>query len=111
MKTGRPPAAQFAGQLPSPSPAPHLVNRMEETMNDSPILNDKRAVVFGAGGSIGAAVARKLGAEGAAGFLAGRTEGTLAAVTRQIPESGRPASYTGVDAPHDSPGDEDLHPG
>lgn len=34
-------------------------------MNDSPILNDKRAVVFGAGGSIGAAVARKFGAEGA----------------------------------------------
>jgi hypothetical protein len=28
-------------------------------------LNDKRAVVFGAGGSIGAAVARKFGAEGA----------------------------------------------
>ena len=68
MKTGRPPAAQIAGQLPSPSPAPHLVNRMEETMNDSPILNDKRAVVFGAGGSIGAAVARKFGAEGAEVF-------------------------------------------
>ena len=39
-------------------------------MNDSPILNDKRAVVFGARGSIGAAVARKFGAEGAEVFLA-----------------------------------------
>jgi NAD(P)-dependent dehydrogenase (short-subunit alcohol dehydrogenase family) len=81
---------------------------MEETMNDSPILNDKRAVVFGAGGSIGAAVARKFGAEGAEVFLAGRTEGTLAAVTRQITESGGRASYTVIDALDDSAVDEYL---
>lgn len=77
-------------------------------MNDSPILNDKRAVVFGAGGSIGAAVARKFGAEGAEVFLAGRTEGTLAAVTRQITESGGRASYTVIDALDDSAVDEYL---
>ena len=77
-------------------------------MNDSPILNDKRAVVFGAGGSIGAAVARKFGAEGAQVFLASRTEGTLAAVTRQITESGGRASYTVIDALDDSAVDEYL---
>jgi 3-oxoacyl-[acyl-carrier protein] reductase len=81
---------------------------MEETMNDSPILNDKRAVVFGAGGSIGAAVARKFGAEGAEVFLAGRTEGTLAAVTRQITESGGRAGYTVIDALDDSAVEEYL---
>jgi NADP-dependent 3-hydroxy acid dehydrogenase YdfG len=67
-------------------------------MNDSSILKDKCAVVFGAGGSIGAAVARKFGAEGAEVFLAGRTDSTLDTVTRQINESGGRASYAVVDA-------------
>jgi len=77
-------------------------------MNDTPILEDKRAVVFGAGGSIGAAVARKFGAEGAEVFLAGRTESTLDAVTRQITESGGRASYTVIDALDDSAVDKYL---
>ncbi len=67
-------------------------------MNASPILQDKHAVVFGAGGSIGAAVARKFGAEGAEVFLAGRTESTLDAVAREINESGGRASYAVIDA-------------
>ena len=67
-------------------------------MNVSPILQDKRAVVFGAGGSIGAAVARMFAAEGAEVFLAGRTASTLDAVARQINESGGRASYAVVDA-------------
>lgn len=77
-------------------------------MSDSPILKDKRAVVFGAGGSIGATVARKFGAEGAEVFLAGRTESTLDSVTRQINESGGRASYTVIDALDDSAVDEYL---
>src|SRR5215469_10722779 len=77
-------------------------------MNDSPILKDKRAVVFGAGGSIGAAVARKFGAEGAEVFLAGRTESTLDAITRQINDSGGRASYAVIDALDDSAVDEYL---
>src|SRR5262249_5124174 len=77
-------------------------------MNDSPALKDKRAVVFGAGGSIGAAVARKFGAEGAEVFLAGRTESTLDAVTRQVTESGGRASYAVIDALDDSAVDEYL---
>ena len=66
-------------------------------MNGSSILKEKRAVVFGAGGSIGAAVARKFGAEGAEVFLAGRTASTLDAVTRQINESGGRASHAVID--------------
>ena len=77
-------------------------------MNVSPILKDKRAVVFGAGGSIGAAVARKFGAEGAEVFLAGRTASTLDAVTRQINEAGGRASYAVVDALDDRAVDKYL---
>jgi 3-oxoacyl-[acyl-carrier protein] reductase len=77
-------------------------------MNDIPILKDKRAVVFGAGGSIGAAVARRFGAEGAEVFLAGRTESALDAVTRQVTESGGQASYAVVDALDDSAVDKYL---
>ena len=43
-------------------------------MNISSLLKDKRAIVFGAGGSIGAAVAEEFAAEGAEVFLAGRTK-------------------------------------
>ncbi len=77
-------------------------------MNGSAILTGKRAVVFGAGGSIGAAVARKFGAEGAQVFLAGRTDSTLEAVTRQINESGGRASYAVIDALDDGAVDEYL---
>ena len=42
-------------------------------MPTSLMLQDKHAVVFGGGGSIGAAVARELATEGAEVFLAGRT--------------------------------------
>jgi 3-oxoacyl-[acyl-carrier protein] reductase len=77
-------------------------------MNDIPIMKDKRAVVFGAGGSIGAAVARRFGAEGAEVFLAGRTESSLDAVTRQITEFGGRASHSVVDALDDSAVDKYL---
>ena len=39
-------------------------------MSSSAILREKHAVVFGAGGSVGAAVAKELAAEGAEVFLA-----------------------------------------
>jgi len=77
-------------------------------MNDSPILKDKRAVVFGAGGSIGAAVARQFSADGAEVFLAGRTKSSLDAVTRQITDSGGRASYAVVDTLDDAAVDSYL---
>jgi len=42
-------------------------------MNNSATLSGKRAIVFGAGGSIGAAVAKEFASEGAEVFLSGRT--------------------------------------
>src|SRR5262249_28878652 len=92
----------FADRPPSPSPAARPVDCMEEQMADSPILKGKCAVVFGAGGSIGAAVARKFGAEGAEVYLAGRTEHTLHTVTRQINDSGGRATSVVVHALDDS---------
>ena len=48
------------------------------------ILQDKTAVVFGAAGSIGAAVAKTFAAEGARVFLAGRTKASLETVAKEI---------------------------
>jgi NAD(P)-dependent dehydrogenase (short-subunit alcohol dehydrogenase family) len=71
-------------------------------MPSSPILQGKNAVVFGAGGSIGAAVAREFAAEGAALFLAGRTPSNVEAVARQITSGGGTATATVVDALDDT---------
>ena len=46
-------------------------------MSSSPILKDKNAIVFGAGGSIGAVVAKEFAAEGAEVFPAGRTKSNV----------------------------------
>jgi NAD(P)-dependent dehydrogenase (short-subunit alcohol dehydrogenase family) len=44
------------------------------------LLQKKTAVIFGAGGAIGSAVARVFAAEGAALILAGRTEAPVQTV-------------------------------
>jgi len=66
------------------------------------ILENKCAVVFGAGGSIGAAVAKEFAAEGARVFLAGRTKASLEAVAEQITAAGGEAQTTAVDALDDA---------
>jgi 3-oxoacyl-[acyl-carrier protein] reductase len=48
------------------------------------LLESKNAVIYGAGGSIGGAVARAFAREGARVFLAGRTEAKLKAVADDI---------------------------
>jgi len=60
-------------------------------------LQDKNAVVLGAGGSIGAAVAKEFAAEGARVFLAGRTKASLEAVAKQIVASGGEARTAVID--------------
>lgn len=57
-------------------------------MNEPAILKDKHAVVFGASGSIGAAVARTFAAQGAEVFLVGRRKDLLDAVAAKIHNSG-----------------------
>jgi 3-oxoacyl-[acyl-carrier protein] reductase len=67
-------------------------------MPTSFMLQDKNAVVFGGGGSIGAAVARELAAEGAEVFLAGRTPAGVEAVAGQITAAGGRAHGAVIDA-------------
>ena len=67
------------------------------------VLQDKNAVIFGAGGSIGAAVAKAFAEEGARVFLAGRTKVSLEGVAKQITGSGGEAQTTMVDV-LDDPG-------
>jgi NAD(P)-dependent dehydrogenase (short-subunit alcohol dehydrogenase family) len=69
----------------------------ENYMSNAPILQGKHAVIFGGGGSIGAAVAREFAAEGAQVFLAGRTKANLDAVARQIRATGAEAHTALID--------------
>jgi 3-oxoacyl-[acyl-carrier protein] reductase len=61
------------------------------------VLQGKIAVVFGAGGSIGAAVAEEFAAEGAEVFLAGHNPAGVDSVLRQITSSGGKAHAAAVD--------------
>ena len=61
-------------------------------------LDGKRAAVFGGGGSIGAAVARELAAQGAEVFLAGRSAETIELVAKQIEDAGGVAHARVLDA-------------
>jgi 3-oxoacyl-[acyl-carrier protein] reductase len=67
-------------------------------MSSSQILQGKHVVVFGAGGSIGAAVAKEFAAEGAEVFLAGRTKSNVEDVTNQITVAGGRAHAAVIDA-------------
>jgi 3-oxoacyl-[acyl-carrier protein] reductase len=62
------------------------------------LLEHKNAVIYGAGGSIGGAVAWALGREGARVFLAGRTRATLDEVAEAIRSAGGTAETAQVDA-------------
>jgi 3-oxoacyl-[acyl-carrier protein] reductase len=52
------------------------------------LLDDKNAVIYGGGGSIGGAVALAFAREGARVFLAGRTRSKLEDVAEQIRSAG-----------------------
>jgi len=62
------------------------------------LLQDKVAIIYGAGGAIGSAVARAFGAEGARVFLSGRNLGPVQAVAREIAAAGGSAEAAQVDA-------------
>jgi NAD(P)-dependent dehydrogenase (short-subunit alcohol dehydrogenase family) len=71
-------------------------------------LNGKHAVVFGAGGSVGAAVAAEFAAQGAEVFLSGRTKANVEAVMKQIIEARGRAHAAVIDAGDDAAVDEYL---
>src|ERR671911_706513 len=62
------------------------------------LLEDKVAVIYGGGGSIGGAAARAFAREGARVFLAGRTLATLDEVAEEIRSAGGVAETQQVDA-------------
>lgn len=64
------------------------------------LLENKNAVVYGAGGSMGGAAARALASEGARVFLVGRTRAKLEAVAADITGAGGAADVDQVDV-HD----------
>ena len=64
----------------------------------TPLLENKNAIIYGGGGSIGGGVARTFAREGAAVFLAGRTRKTLDAVAADITAAGGSAEVATVDA-------------
>jgi 3-oxoacyl-[acyl-carrier protein] reductase len=70
------------------------------------LLEDKRAVIYGGGGSIGGAVARAFAREGARVFLAGRTLAKLEAVAGEIRSAGGAAETAEVDALDENAVDE-----
>jgi NAD(P)-dependent dehydrogenase (short-subunit alcohol dehydrogenase family) len=72
------------------------------------MLKDKVAVIYGAGGSVGGAVARAFAAEGAALFLTGRKRAPVEAVAEDIVAAGGYAEPAEVDALDEHAVDEHL---
>jgi NAD(P)-dependent dehydrogenase (short-subunit alcohol dehydrogenase family) len=62
------------------------------------MLNDKVAVIYGAGGAIGGAVARAFAREGAKLFVTGRLRAPVEAVAEDIISAGGSAEAAEVDA-------------
>lgn len=62
------------------------------------LLENKNAVIYGAGGAIGGGVARKFASEGARVFLTGRTRESLDKVAKEITAAGGQAEVAVVDA-------------
>jgi len=72
------------------------------------MLRDKVAVVYGAGGAIGGAVARAFASEGAKLFLTGRLRAPAEAVAKEVVAAGGAAEAAEVDALDEHAVDEHL---
>jgi len=96
---GRPATAQFRG-----SPVSIQGRGRESEM----LLKDKVAVIYGAGGAIGGAVARAFGDEGAELFLTGRTFAPVEVVAKDILAGDGSAEAAEVDTLDEEAVDEHL---
>jgi NAD(P)-dependent dehydrogenase (short-subunit alcohol dehydrogenase family) len=72
------------------------------------LLKDKVAVIYGAGGAIGSAVARAFAREGAKVFLTGRHRAPVEVVAKEIVSAGGSAEAADVDALNGKAVDEHL---
>src|SRR5687768_6362391 len=73
------------------------------------LLENKTAVIYGAGGAIGAAVARAFAREGARVFLTGRDVAKVAAVAEEVVAAGGVAETAQVDALDENAVEEHLN--
>ena len=71
---------------------------MMRATQGSNLLDGKVAVIYGAGGGVGGAVAKAFAREGATVYLAGRTESSLDVVAKEISKAGSFAEVSKVDA-------------
>src|SRR5579864_5306311 len=62
------------------------------------LLSNKNAIIYGAGGAIGSAVAKAFAKEGAKVFLTGRNLASVAAAAKEITGAGGVAEAAQVDA-------------
>jgi NAD(P)-dependent dehydrogenase (short-subunit alcohol dehydrogenase family) len=62
------------------------------------LLEKKNAIIYGAGGAVGGAIARAFAREGARVFLAGRTRASLDTVAKEIAAAGGQVETAQVDA-------------
>jgi NAD(P)-dependent dehydrogenase (short-subunit alcohol dehydrogenase family) len=72
------------------------------------MLKDKVAVIYGAGGAIGGAVARAFAGEGARLFLTGRQRASVEAVAKEVVAAGGSADAAEVDALNEQAVDKHL---
>jgi NAD(P)-dependent dehydrogenase (short-subunit alcohol dehydrogenase family) len=72
------------------------------------MLKDKVAVIYGAGGAIGSAVARAFASEGANLFLTGRHLAPVEVVAKEVVSAGGSAEAAEVDAIHEQAVDKHL---
>jgi NAD(P)-dependent dehydrogenase (short-subunit alcohol dehydrogenase family) len=72
------------------------------------LLQDKVAVIYGAGGAIGGAVARAFASEGARAFLTGHKLAPAEAIAKEIVAAGGSAEAAAVDALDEQAVDQDL---
>ena len=72
------------------------------------VLKDKVAVIYGAGGAVGGAVARAFASEGASLFLAGRRRAPVEAVAEDVVSAGGSAEAVEVDVLDERAVDEHL---
>jgi short-subunit dehydrogenase len=73
-----------------------MANR--QTKSDGMLLENKNAVIYGAGEAIGGAVVHAFAREGAKVFLTGRTLAKVEAVAEEISTTGVAAEAAEVDA-------------
>jgi NAD(P)-dependent dehydrogenase (short-subunit alcohol dehydrogenase family) len=71
---------------------------MDTPLTHTQLLTHKHAVIFGAGGAVGTAVAKEFAAQGATVFLSGRRLGTIEQVAADIQKDGGIAYAAEVDA-------------